>query len=103
MRRRVERDLDELEREGCSSCYSSNDEHDRREKRSHRSSKSKSEHGSRSRKEAPKENRVSQGVVALHERQRVHTTNAPPTGSSPLEPEVIILNGEAAGIEKQKH
>ena len=39
------------------------------------------EHGSGSRKEATKENGVSQGVATLHERQRVHTTNAPPTGT----------------------
>ena len=101
MRRRVERDLDELQRDGSSSCYSSDYEQDRRrEKRSHRSSKRKSEHGSGSRKEAAKENGVSQGVATLHERQRVHMTNAAPTGPTPLEPEVIILNGESAGNGK---
>ena len=101
LRRRVERDLDELQRDGYSSCYSSDYEHDRRrEKRSHRSSKRKSEHGSGSRKEAAKENGVSQGVATLRERQRVHMTNAAPTGPTPLEPEVIILNGESAGNGK---
>ena len=97
LRRRVERDLDELQRDGYSSCYSSDYEHDgRQEKRSHRSSKRKLEHGSGSRKEATKENGVSQGVATLHERQPVHMTNAPPTGPTPLKPEVIILNGESA-------
>ena len=97
LRRRVERDLDELQRDGYSSCYSSDYEHDRRrEKRSQRSSKRKSEHASGSRKEAVKENGVSQGVATFHERQCVHMTNAPPTGPTPLEPEVIILNGESA-------
>ena len=101
LRRRAERDLDELQRDGYSSCYSSDYEHDRRrDKRSHRPSKRKSEHGSGSRKEAAKENGVSQGVATLHERQRVHMTNAPPTGPTPLEPEVIILNGESAGNGK---
>ena len=103
MRRRVERDVDELQRDGYSSCYSSDYEHDRRrEKRSHRSSKRKSEHGSESRKETAKENGTSQGVATLHERQRVHMTNATPTGSTPLEPEVIILKGESAGNGKPK-
>ena len=35
-------------------------------------------------------------MATLHERQHVHKTTAPPTGPTPLEPEVIILNGEAA-------
>ena len=105
LQRRVERDLDELQRNGYSSRYSSDEEHDRRrEKQSRRSSRRKSEHGSGSRKEAPKENGVSQGLATLHERQRVHTTTTlptvPPTGLTPLEPDVIILNREAEGNGK---
>ena len=47
-----------------------------------------------------KENGVSQGVATLHERQCVHMTNALPTGPTPLESEVITLNGESAGNGK---
>ena len=80
-RRRVERDLDELQRDGYSSCYSSDDEHNgRREKRSRKSGKKKSEHGSGNRKEALKENGVSLGMATLNERQRVHKTTAAQLG-----------------------
>ena len=100
-RRRAERDPDELQRDGYSSCYSSDDEHNRRrEKRSRRSGRKKSEHSSGNRKEAPKENGVSQEMATLHKRQRVQKTTVAPTGPTPLEPEVIMLNGEAPGNGK---
>ena len=39
-------------------------------------------------------------MTSLHERQCVHKTTVPPTGPTPLEPEVIILKGETAGNGK---
>ena len=99
LRRRVERDLDDLQRNGYSSRYSSDEEHDRRRE----NNPVDPARGNQNRA-LEAENGVSQGVATLHERQRVHTTTTPPTvpptGLTPLEPEVIILNGEAAGNGK---